>query len=103
MATYIHQCAWCGKTFSAGRKDKIYCSAACRYNAFYWKKGGGWSFDKPTSRAEVPDEELVEAFVSLHAAAGVIEAAAENGNPAFRPVCRRVSDAVFELLEKEGI
>ena len=103
MASYIHQCAWCGKTFTAGRRDKIYCSDACRNSAFYWKRGGGWTFDGHEVEPEVLKDELVEAFVSLHAAASVIAAAADDGNPRFRPVCKRVSDAVFELLKREGI
>ena len=103
MASYTRQCAWCGKTFTAGRKDKIYCSSACRYNAFYWKRDGGWSFNGRDVEPEVLKDELVEAFVSLHAAASVLRAEADNGVPAFRPVCRRVSDAVFSALEREGI
>lgn len=103
MASYIHQCAWCGKTFTAGRKDKVYCSPACRYSAFYWKRSGGWSFDGRGSEVEVPKDELVEAFVSLRAAAGVLRAGAKDGAPAFRPVCKRVSDAVFSILETEGL
>lgn len=103
MAVYVRRCPWCGNTFTAGRKDKKYCSDSCRNNAFRWKHDGGWKLDGTGATSVVPPEEIVQAIVSLRASAQVLSAAAKNLNAKFRPVCERISGRVFDVLEQEGL
>ena len=108
MALHVKTCPVCKREFVASRSDAVYCSATCRQrrrrgtppSAFLASNEGAPI--PVTGRA--PDEaDVTDAVVMVKESVAILSAAAASGPDGYRPLCDRLSRAIGEVLEVEGL
>lgn len=108
MARHVKTCPVCHRQFTASRSDAVYCSGTCRQRHRRGTPSG--EFVIRVSDAVPPDpgrppsaREVTEAVLGVRASLATIAAAAVSGPDEYRALCDRLSHAIADVLEVEGL
>lgn len=104
-------CKVCGGKLVAPERGPMpqYCSSRCRMRA-HRMRAAGFSDGTPVEPAPVPRvdrkptlEDVVRLVVEARQLAGSFHFASERADHKLRPMCGRISDAIKQALDEEGL
>lgn len=106
----MNTCQVCGAELVAPERGPLpkFCSSRCRMRAHRMRKAG---FDGvPVEPSPVPEmrrkpstEDIVRLVVEARQLSGAFEFASYRADFKLRPMCSRISEAISEALDKEGL
>lgn len=105
-------CPICSKplTPATGTRPRVYCSGACRTEAYRRRKAVAFGPSRRVQPRAIPPrqrkptvEDLTRLIVDAHALEAAFRFAAEHADYKMRPMCSRIADAITVALDAEGL